>query len=310
MLNLYWKSGDKTRTLVDKPFDSEADFEQYLFENQELLGGDIFIIFRQIRTGNKQGIPDMLGLDQDSRICIIELKNQEASESILPQALEYAIWAETNPDSIKAIWLESKNKPEDIIPDWDNLDIRIILVAPSFKTTVPRMAGKINYQVDLIQVGRYCLEKEEFLAVEVLDATPPIRPTTTKVMGDWDWEYYESEHGKEATDQVRSVVGDLEKIVTEMGWILPFNINKYYVGFKLGNRVVFNVAWGGTYTWNVRFKMPKEEAQAFKSNNWEFQRFDNNFHEASFRPLQLDYPHIEELKPLLLQAYKYVSGRK
>ena len=174
-----------------------------------------------------------------SRICIIELKNQEASESILPQALEYAIWAETNPDSIKAIWLESKNKPEDIIPDWDNLDIRIILVAPSFKTTVPRMAGKINYPVDLIQIGRYSLEKEEFLAVEVLDVTPPTRPTTTKVMSDWDWEYYESEHGKEATDQVRSVVGDLEKIATEMGWILPFNINKYYVGFKLGNRVVF-----------------------------------------------------------------------
>jgi hypothetical protein len=56
--------------------------------------------------------------------------------------------------------------------------------------------------------------------------------------------------------------------------------------------------------------MPKEDAQAFRSKNWEFQRFDNNFHEASFRPLQLDYPHIEELKPLLQKAYKYVSGRK
>ena len=59
-------------------------------------------------------------MDQDSRACILELKNEEAGEDILPQALRYAIWAETNPDSIKAIWLESKRKPEGIELDWEN----------------------------------------------------------------------------------------------------------------------------------------------------------------------------------------------
>jgi len=127
MLNLYWKSGEQTRSLIEKPFKSEAEFEKYIFENQDILG-DIYITHRQIRTGSKQGIPDMLGVDQDARVCIIELKNHEADENILPQALSYAIWAETNPDSIKAIWLESKQKPEGIEIDWDNLDIRIILI--------------------------------------------------------------------------------------------------------------------------------------------------------------------------------------
>jgi len=42
------------------------------------------------------------------------------------------MWAETNPDSIKAIWLESKHKPEDIELDWDNLYVRAIVVAPGF----------------------------------------------------------------------------------------------------------------------------------------------------------------------------------
>jgi len=66
----YWKTNDQTRNLIPMPFKSENEFESYVFQNQELLG-DVFIIHRQIRTGNKQGIPDMIGVDKDARICII-----------------------------------------------------------------------------------------------------------------------------------------------------------------------------------------------------------------------------------------------
>jgi hypothetical protein len=171
MINLYWKTNDQTKDIEHRPFQNEAEFEKFIFTNQSVLGGDISIIHRQIRTGSKQGIPDMLGVDQDSRICIIELKNEEAEESILPQSLQYAIWAETNPDSIKAIWLESKQKPDGVTIDWDNLDIRIVLIAPSFKQNVPRMARKIGYPVDLIQVRRYSFKEDEFILVEVLEET-------------------------------------------------------------------------------------------------------------------------------------------
>lgn len=103
MTNLYWKTRAITTLLEPKAFKSEAEFELFISENQEILGGDIFIINRQIRTGSRQGIPDMIAVDQDSRVCIIEIKNVEADESILPQALQYAIWAESNPDSLRAI---------------------------------------------------------------------------------------------------------------------------------------------------------------------------------------------------------------
>jgi hypothetical protein len=61
MRNLYWKSQGQTRTLAEKPFATEAELEEYVFHNQEILG-DISIIYRQIRTGSRQGIPDMLGV--------------------------------------------------------------------------------------------------------------------------------------------------------------------------------------------------------------------------------------------------------
>jgi hypothetical protein len=310
MLNLYWKSKDQTRSLVEKPFKAESELEQYIFDNQEILGGDIYVIYRQVRTGSRQGIPDMLGVDQNARVCIIELKNDEANESILPQALTYAIWAETNPDSIKAIWLESKQKPEGITLDWDNLDIRIILIAPSFKNAVPRMAGKIGYPVDLVQIRRYSSEPEEFLVVDVLEEIPREKAKTTKVMEVWDWDFYKSDHGEEATAQFHNAVEAVTELVKKQGWSLPYNMNKYYTGFKLGNRVVFQVAWGGTYAWNLRFKLPEEIAKGFKSQSWEFQRFDSTFHEAIFRPLKLDTPNIAELKSLFIEAYQYVSGRK
>jgi len=306
MQNLYWKANHETRTLVENAFPLEQDLEKYIFSNQDLLG-DVSIIYRQIKTGQKQGIPDMLGVDQDNRICIIELKNQIADEDILPQALGYAIWAETNPDSIKAIWLESKNKPEDITIDWDNIDLRVILVAPGFKTTVPRMAGKIGYPIDLVQIKRYSFEENEFISVEFLDKPSPQKVTTTKVTLDWDWPYYEGEHGQEATAQFRKAVEEIDDFVKKKNWVIPYNINKYYTGFKIANKVIFSVAWFGTYAWGVRFKVPQEKAESFKGKLWEFQSYSSTFKEAAFRPTNPKTASIEELEPLFAEARKRLS---
>jgi len=309
MLNLYWKSGNQTRSLIEKPFGSEAEFERYIFENQDILG-DIYVIHRQIRTGSKQGIPDMLGVDQDARVCIIELKNQEADEDVLPQALGYAIWAETNPDSIKAIWLESKQRPEDIEIDWDNLDIRVVLIAPAFKSTVPRMAGKIGYPIDLVQVRRFYFEAEEFLLVEIPEEEHMPRISTTKVMGTWDWDYYESQHGKEATAQFRRAVDSVTAFVKSQGWDLSCDPKKKYTGFKLGNRLVAIVRWSGTYAWHLGLKLPQGVAENFQGQQWEFQKYNTHFKRATFRPLQPDSPDITELELLFVEAYRHISGSR
>ena len=63
MLSLYWKHDEQTRSLIETPFQSEAELERYIFENQDILG-DVFVIHRQVRTGSKEGILDMLGVDQ------------------------------------------------------------------------------------------------------------------------------------------------------------------------------------------------------------------------------------------------------
>ncbi len=98
MANLFWKHKKHTTALLAMPFKTEDEFERRVFETSEILE-DIYLLKRQIRGGSKSGVPDVVGVDRDGNVCIIELKNATVDASIIPQVLEYALWAEANPDS-------------------------------------------------------------------------------------------------------------------------------------------------------------------------------------------------------------------
>ncbi len=88
MANLFWKKDGETKSLLSTPFKTEDEFEKEIFNTQEILE-DIFLIKRQIRGGNKTGIPDIVGIDNDGNVCIIEMKNVTVDASIIPQVLLY-----------------------------------------------------------------------------------------------------------------------------------------------------------------------------------------------------------------------------
>ncbi len=305
MQNLYWKTGDgKTLNLVETPFAREEEFEDYLYHNQRALE-DIFVFNRQIRTGSKQGIPDMLGVDQDGKICLIEIKNAAVTEDVLPQVLGYAIWAETNPDSIKALWLEAKNRPEDIEINWDGLELRVLIIGPAFRSNVLRMSYKLNYAVKLLRVKRFVTENEEFILVDQLEEQPEVRVVTTKARQAYDATFYSQEHGKEAADEFLRAVGQAEAVIKKHGWQLQTKFNKSYAVFKYGGTNPFSVSWSGTRAWNVKVKVSEQEAESFKTENWEFQRYDSGWKQGVFRRKN-PKAHLSELESLLALAYEKV----
>lgn len=307
MSDLFWKSSDgQIRTLVEYPFDSEMAFEQYLLENQYLIG-DVFVLGRQIRTGNNQGVLDVLAIDQDKKVCIVELKNQEVSEAILPQVLGYAMWAESNPDSIKALWLQAPKKPE-IDIDWDNLEFRIIIAAPSYGANITKMATKIGYDVDLVQVKRFRVEQDAFLLVDKLQQQPAVKVGLTQPMPSYDRTFYESFHGKAAVDQFLAAVASLERLSAQRGWKLESKLNKYYAGFKYGTRVCFAVHWDSTHQWSITVKVPREIAAGAQVAGWEYRGYDDSFHEGYFRSASPQEPSLDALTPLLQKAFSSISG--
>jgi hypothetical protein len=302
MQKLYWKTKNGNVVSVPEvPFKSEDEFERYIETANEVLS-DIIILKRQVRAGGD--IPDMVGVDREKNIVVIENKNVMVDEDILPQLLRYAVWAETHPDAIKAMWLEAEEKPKDLEIDWDQVRIRLVVLAPSIKSTVPRLAKKIDYRVDLIEVKRFSIGKDEFILVRKLDEpeTESKRPTAGR--GVYDRAYFEQWGNPHSLETFFDLQKDLEGIVRSEGWELESRFTSYAVVFKHGFFNAFGIQWHTTKSLGIFANLPKGKlAQAKRLCPYPIE------YEEGWRGMWLsvtDKLQIKKLVPLLRLAYENV----
>ena len=303
MANLFWKSPQGVKALLATPFKTEDEFERTVFETSELLE-DIFLLKRQIRGGNKTGIPDIVGVDSDGNVCIIEMKNCSVDSSIIPQVLQYAFWAEKNPDSVKSLWLECDNRPDDITVTWESIQVRILIIAPSILLSTLDIVDKINYPVDLIEVKRWVEAENEILLVNKLeaDAKKPIKPVRGQPT--YDEAFYKTGHNNTSVDQFLKYSGNLEQYVRKQGWGLEIKFNKHYCGFKAGFFNAFGIKWIGTKTFAFFFKLPEKEAKAI---DIPMTRYESQWKEAVYF-IEPGTTKIADFKALFELAYKKLSG--
>ncbi len=304
MANLFWKKGSLTKRLIETPFKTEAEFEETVFGNTELLE-DIFLLKRQVRGGNKPGVPDIIGIDGDGNICVVELKNVEVDASIIPQVLEYAIWAETNPDSIKSLWLECENKPEDLEIDWDHFEVRIIIMAPEIDRVTLQYVERINYPVDLLEVKRWVEGDNQFIMVNQLEQAlkrgkvKPVRGMVT-----YDEAFYKSERNALSVDSFIQYVKEVEFIIQKNGWPLETKFKKNYCAFATGFFNVFSIRWMGTKTFAFVFKFSQKETNGFgiPATKYDSQRG------RAFYYVDPNKTKTHEFLPLIEHAYRKFSG--
>lgn len=303
MANLFWKTKEGVKALLATPFKTEEEFERTVFETSELLE-DIFLLKRQIRGGNKAGIPDIVGIDSDGNVCIVEMKNSSVDSSIIPQVLQYAFWAETNPDSVKSLWLECDDRPDDITITWESLQVRILVIAPSILRSTLDLVDKINYPVDLIEVKRWVEGDHEILLVNKLEAEPrkPTRPVTGQPI--YDEGFYKTIYNNTSVDQFLKYSRELEAYVKRQDWDLEIKYNKHYCGFKAGFFNAFGIKWIGSKTFAFFFKLPEEEA---KGVDIQMTKYENQWKEAVYY-IDPKTTKISNLEPLFELAYKKLSG--
>ncbi len=309
MPNLFWKSKNKeTLNVVATPFKSEEEFEGYIYGTKEILG-DIFILKRQIRASTGHDIPDMIGIDKENNVVIMEMKNGEVDESIIPQVLRYAIWAETNPDSIRALWLECKDKPEDMSINWDGLSVKIIIIAPAIKLSVLKSVNKINYEVDLLEINKFAVGNNEFILVDKLEPESRQGVKITRGRGIYDKDFYLEDYNNESVEVFFHTINKVEKLVKEKGWKLEKKLNKGYVGFKYGFPNVFGINWVGSKTFCIFFKLPKNIADKIKIPGVKPYRYEEQWNQVLYKVEGNDYK-INKLMPLFEASYKYITGIK
>ena len=264
MANLLWKTKHSTKKLLSTPFQSEEDFEKFVFETKEILE-DIFLIKRQVRGGNKPGIPDIIGIDNDGTICIVEMKNKKVDSSILPQVLQYAIWAETNPDSIKALWLEAKDKPEDFDFTWDTVQVRIIIIAPAILPSTLKFADTIRYVIDLVEVNRWVEKDNHLVLVKKLEpeiALNKIRPV--KGLPVYNEEFYKTYRNKQSVTHFLKYSKEVESIIKSRGWELETKFNRNFVSYKAGFFLAFRIIWLGSKSFAFSIPVSKNDLIKFK----------------------------------------------
>lgn len=288
------------------PFPSEEDLEKFLWKHPELLE-DVFLIQRQVRGGGKAGIPDIIGINSDEDVCVIEIKNVRVTASILPQILEYAIWAQNNPDSIKNMWLESKHQSTDFAPTWENYSVRVMVVAPSIDASVLQSAGLLNVPLDLFEVNRYQIEDKEIVAVNRLEATPATRARPAQGIAEYDRSFYEKNYNKDSVDHFFRCIAAVESIVQEQGWPLELKFNKGYAVFKSGNSQAFGIHWHGTKSFGIFFKLTETEATSFTNNDVKMHRYDQNFKEAIYR-VEPGHTKIPAFLPLMQACVAKLIG--
>ncbi len=305
MATLFWKSKEKIIKLLESPFRSEEEFEKTVFESSQLLE-DIVLLKRQVRGGNKSGIPDLIGVDGDGAICILEFKNKSVDASIIPQVLEYAIWAETNPDSIKSLWLEMDEKPEDIEISWTNPEIRILIIAPSITRSTLEFVEKINYSVDLIEIKKWIEGDNQLLMVDKLEQDSrkhKIRPV--KGLTAYDEEYYKSKRNNNSVDHFLKYVAETEKIIKSKGWNLETKFNAYHCAFKSGFFNAFRIRWLGTKTFAFVFPISKKDLSEF---NLEPTKYSDEKGMAFFN-VDPSKTKTKNLIPLMEYSYKALGGK-
>jgi hypothetical protein len=305
MANLFWKTSAGTKRLVDTPFKTEDEFEKTVFEASGLLE-DIFPLKRQIRGGSKSGIPDIIGVDRDGNVCIIEMKNVAVDADIIPQVLQYAIWAETNPDSIKSLWLECQNRPEDLSISWDSFQVRIIVVAPVILRSTTALADKINYPVDLIEISRWIDGNNQLYLVNKLEREG-VKQKTKPVsgLGVYDEAFYKAEYNPQSAILFLKLADEIDELVRKKGWNLERKFNKHYCGFKAGFFNAFGLKWIGSKTISYFFKLSETEANKI---GIKITKYETQWKEA-YVYVEPSKTKIHDILPLFEAAYNKLSGQ-
>ena len=283
-MKLFLKDGDKGLVHCKHvPFLKEEDLEMLVYENSEILG-DIFPLWRQVRGGAKPGIPDIVGIDREGTVCIIEIKNVTVDESILPQVLAYAIWAENNPDSIAKMWLEKKDRPEGLSPNFDTYSVRIVVIAPSVLPSTVHHMRKVTFPVDLLEVNRYQLEGKMIVSVHRLEAPTPLKQKPTTAAGSYDQAWYEtSGYDSVAIAKYFGAIEKVAEVVGHAGWPIEVKLNKEHVSFKVGTSVAFGIMWANSKEHAIFFKLTPSDCEALAPGNAGKYKYETGWKQGGFR---------------------------
>lgn len=159
----------------------EKTLEDWLGANPHLLGDDIMLIGRQVRT--EHGIIDLLALDSDGNAIVIELKRGRASREVVGQLNSYLTivnrWADRELER-NANLIPYDREVSNLVkqfkehfgcshaPDFNRAQIGIV-VAEDFESDFVPQIGGLRFKCHVLQFSNFATDaNNEFLLINTL----------------------------------------------------------------------------------------------------------------------------------------------
>jgi hypothetical protein len=166
--------------------------------------------------------------------------------------------------------------------NWDDYSVRILVIAPAIDQTTLEHVTKIDYQVDLIEIGRWSDRKESWLLVNKLEAISSKRVRPVSGLKTYDKTAYENLYNPKSVPGFLCVCKQVQDFAAKNDWNVEGKFNKHYFGCKVGNYIVFGVKWLSTRSYALFFKVPEPYARRTKAQGFKMQRYGKLWHEAIF----------------------------
>lgn len=174
---MLWEN--RAEALVELPkqkLDQEDRLETWIEKDNALLGLDLLIFGRQVRTPFGGRI-DLLGLDQEGDVVIVELKRDKTPREVVAQVLDYASWVTNlSPkeiNSLAASYLGDslanafKRRFEATLPEAINVNHKMVVVASelddSSERIVQYLASKHSLDINVVFFTCFKVDGKEFV---------------------------------------------------------------------------------------------------------------------------------------------------
>ena len=189
---------------IQPEVDTERLLEDILVKNPDMLVPSLKLVGRQ--TPTEGGLLDLLGVDEDGRLVVFELKRGALSRDAVAQIIDYASYLAVMDVDEMARYIERNSGQHEIenvndFQEWYNeqgfgeldalLPPRMVLVGLGADQTTERMvaflANNGNFDIELLTFHGFAYDGKTFFAKQVEVSRPATRALGDKLSSEQKW---------------------------------------------------------------------------------------------------------------------------
>lgn len=272
-----------------KPVSTEFEIHDFIEKHPDILGKDIFIIGREVKTDDSSFI-DLLGLNSQGNTIIIEIKKEQTPRKVIGQILEYAEWISTSIGSdelnkiakikhlsgFSSLWEKYKSESGHI-PDL-NEHQRLYIMAEKIDPVTEKLARylrKNGIDIFCMEINFYEQNGNRFCNTKrIVGNEKVVIPDRGDIDNEnYDWNYYSQRRGwtEEAIERMKKFVDEVMDLGRKENWNLDIKFNRNYVAIQTKNK--YNIWVLKERNGLVRIELPafKKKSEPPKSElNWQW----------------------------------------